>query len=123
MQHQVVWVDIPVRDLGRAIGFYSAVLGAPVSLTGGPGFSFGLLPHADTNVSGCLYVPEADNAPSLLGPLVYLNVAGRMAEALTAVGSHGGSVLQPAHPIGPHGWRALIMDTEGNRLALHSPTK
>jgi hypothetical protein len=29
MSNRIVWVDIPVIDLDRAIGFYSAVLGAP----------------------------------------------------------------------------------------------
>jgi predicted enzyme related to lactoylglutathione lyase len=78
MQNQFVWVDIPVVDLDRAIAFYSRVLGAPVNKEGGPGFVFGLFPHADTNVSGCLYKPDTDNAPSTSGPLVYLNATGRI---------------------------------------------
>ena len=30
MANQVVWVDIPVKDLDRAIKFYSAVIGGTV---------------------------------------------------------------------------------------------
>jgi predicted enzyme related to lactoylglutathione lyase len=37
-----------------------------------------------------------------------------------AVEQRGGKVLQPKHPIGPHGYRALILDSEGNRIALPS---
>ena len=121
MNHQMVWVDIPVRDLDRAIAFYSAVLGSAVTRQGGEGFVFGLLPHVEDSVSGCLYLPGTDNAPSLTGPLVYLNADGRLGAAVAAVEAQGGKVVQPAHPIGPHGWRVIVVDSEGNRVALHSP--
>jgi predicted enzyme related to lactoylglutathione lyase len=122
VQHnQFVWVDIPVADLNRAIAFYSLLLDAPVSREGGPGFFFGLLPHADNGVGGCLVHPVADNAPSRQGPLVYLNANGRLHEAVRIVQCHGGSVVQAVHQIGEHGWRAVVLDSEGNRIALHSP--
>jgi hypothetical protein len=121
MSHCIVWVDIPVADLDRAIAFYTAVLGKPVVKQDNSGFSFGLLPHANSNVSGCLYVPGKDNAPSANGPLVYLSVESRLAQAVTAAVENGGRVLQEAHQIGPHGWRAIILDSEGNRVALHAP--
>ncbi len=41
-------------------------------------------------------------------------------EAISAVESRGGKVLQPKHQIGPHGFRAVDLDSEGNRVALHS---
>jgi uncharacterized protein len=37
MANQVVWFDIPVVDLDRAIRFYSAVLGATVKKEEFPG--------------------------------------------------------------------------------------
>lgn len=122
MKNQFVWVDIPVYSLDRAIAFYSAVLGTSVTKEGGPGFVFGLFPHAGQSVSGSLYTPGSDNAPSRTGPLVYLNVAGRLDLAVEAVVPHGGQLLQAKHPIGEHGWRAIILDSEGNRIALHAPT-
>lgn len=122
MSNRIVWVDIPVLDLERAIGFYSAVLGAPVTRQGGPGFVFGLLPHTGNEVGGCLYSPGGDNAPSKAGPLIYLNVEGRLAQAAQAVADKGGQVLQAVHSIGPHGFRAIVVDSEGNRIALHAPT-
>ena len=122
MSNRIVWIDIPVIDLERAITFYSAVIGSPVTKEGGPGFVFGLLPHAGTDVGGCLYLPDADNAPSKVGPLVYLNAEGRLPQAVEAVTAHGGQVLHAVHPIGPHGFRAIVLDSEGNRIALHAPT-
>jgi hypothetical protein len=122
MSNQIVWIDIPVVDLDRAIAFYSALLGADITKQSEQDFVFGLLPHTENNVSGCLYVPpEGDNAPSQTGPLVYLNAEGRLNEAVEAARSNGGKVLQDKHQIGPYGWRAIIVDSEGNRIALHAP--
>ncbi|MFO1336797.1 MAG: VOC family protein [Burkholderiaceae bacterium] len=122
MGNRIVWVDIPVTDLDRAMAFYSAMLGDRVTKEGGPGFTFGLLPHTGNEVGGCLYLPDGDNAPSRAGPLVYLNAEGRLAQAVEAVAGLGGQVLQAVHPIGPHGFRAIVLDSEGNRVALHAPT-
>ena len=116
----ICWADIPVADLDRAITFYTAVLGQPVKKESYPGCDFGLLPHADQNASGCLVVTP-DNPPSARGPLVYLSVAGRHDAAEAAVTAHGGTVVEPKHPIGPHGFRSVVHDSEGNRIALHSP--
>ncbi len=121
MSNRIVWVDIPVLELERAIAFYSAVLGSPVTKEGGPGFVFGLLAHSGNDVGGCLYSPGADNSPSKVGPLIYLNAEGRLAQAVQAVTAQGGQVLQPVHQIGPHGFRAIVLDSEGNRVALHAP--
>jgi hypothetical protein len=120
MSHRFVWVDIPVRELERAIAFYSAVLACAVTREGGPGFTFGVLAHEGSDIAGCLVPATKDNAPSTRGPLVYLNVDRRIAEAELAVVAHGGRVLQPTQPIGPHGYRAIVVDSEGNRVALHS---
>jgi len=119
MQNQIVWVDIPVLDLDRAIAFYSRLLGAPITKETMPGYSFGLLPHAGTNVSGCL-VRTNDSKPSQNGPLVYLNVEGRLDDAVDVAEKSGGKVSQSKHQIGEHGFRAVIVDSEGNRIALHS---
>lgn len=121
MSNRIVWVDIPVIDLDRAIGFYSAVLGMPVTKEGGPGFVFGLLPHTGNEAGGCLVAAGADNAPSQSGPLIYLNAEGRLAQAVQAVADKDGRVLQAVHQIGPHGFRAVVVDSEGNRIALHAP--
>lgn len=119
MANSVVWVDIPVLDLDRAIRFYSAVLNGEVTKQEYPGMAIGLLPGYDSDVSGCLFT-KADELPSVTGPLLYLNAAGRLDEAIAAVEPNGGKVLEARHQIGPHGYRAIILDSEGNRLALHS---
>jgi predicted enzyme related to lactoylglutathione lyase len=118
------WTDIPVTDLDRAIKFYSALLGQEVKKLELEGLAYGLLPHEEQNASGCLCV-RADsvgdeNQPSQNGPLIYLSVDGRLDEGVQATRANGGKVLQDRQSIGPHGFRAVIVDSEGNRIALHS---
>jgi len=114
------WTDIPVLDLNRAIAFYSGMLSAPtMKVNIGPGMDIGILPDSETGPSGCLYVAD-DNAPSVTGPLIYLSVEGRLAAALAFVQDHGGKIITDRHQIGPHGYRGIVLDSEGNRIALHS---
>ena len=49
-----------------------------------------------------------------------MNVDGRIRDAVAQVERHGGVVMQAVHTIGPHGCRAIVLDSEGNRIALHS---
>jgi uncharacterized protein len=118
------WTDIPVANLDRATKFYSAVLGKEVPKMSEGGFEYGLLPHEEQNASGCLCVGSdsagSENKPSQNGPLIYLSVEGRLDDAVKAVKSNGGKVLEERTQIGPHGFRAVIVDSEGNRIALHS---
>jgi predicted enzyme related to lactoylglutathione lyase len=119
MPDVIVWSDIPVNDLDRAIKFYSAVLAAQIEKQSHGEINFGLLPHAHENVSGCLVVSD-ENKPSAEGPLVYLNCEGRLDDAIATVEKNGGKILKPKYQIGPYGFRAVILDSEGNRIALHS---
>ena len=119
MPNQFVWVDIPVTDIDRAIAFYEAVLACSIHKEEFPGGSMGILPHAEQDASSCL-VQTADSAPGQVGPLLYLNVDGRLDAAVALVEANGGSVTLRPESIGPHGFRAIILDSEGNRIAHHS---
>ena len=119
VKSQVIWFDVPCRALDRAIKVYAAVLGCEVKKESGPGFSMGILPHEGAAVGGCLVVME-DSQPSDHGILVYFNCDGRLDEAIGRVDANGGRIIKPKHPIGPHGLRAIAIDSEGNRVALHS---
>ncbi len=116
---QVVWSDVPCLDLDRAMAFYAAVLDCEVEKQGGGGFFMGVLPHGGAAIGGCLAVLN-DTAPSETGVLIYLNCDGRLEDAVSKVEPNGGQVRQPIHVIGPHGRRAIVIDSEGNRVALHS---
>jgi predicted enzyme related to lactoylglutathione lyase len=119
MPRYAVWFDIPVLDLDRAMSFYSAMLDVQVKREVYGALTIGVLPHDGEDVAGCL-VPSAELKPGPDGILLYFNVSGRLEEAVAAAESHGGSVLEPAGPIGAFGFRAVLLDSEGNRIALHS---
>jgi uncharacterized protein len=119
MADQIVWCDIPVLDLDRAVKFYSAVLGQTVKKQEFPGMTMGILPHNDGEVGACLFT-SAEDKPSEKGAMIYLNANGRLDDAIAAVAANGGRVVKTKHAIGPFGFRAVVIDSEGNRVALHS---
>jgi len=119
-QNRAVWFDIPVGDLDRAATFYRAVLSIDVHKIDAGAQSFCVLHHDEGN-GGCLVL-----APSMMssngGILVYLNTDGRIRDAVAKAEGHGGKIVEPVRCIGPHGFRAIVLDSEGNRIALHSAT-
>lgn len=125
--NRFVWCDIPVDDLDRAITFYEGVLAIKAGKESFGEIQFAVLDHKDGN-GGCLVPREGEAARSASGssckgvPLVYLNADGRIREASRKVAELGGKVLLDVHAIGPHGFRVLIEDSEGNYFALHSNT-
>lgn len=118
-KNRFVWMDIPVDDLDRACAFYAGVLAIKVQQECFADTHFAVLEHDDGN-GGCLVPRAPGTAPSAGGPMVYLNADGRLAEACALVEELGGKITAPSHAIGPHGFRALIEDSEGNAFALHS---
>ena len=115
MANRVVWFDIPVADLSRAMEFYSNVLDIKVEEAHG----VGVLEHSGDDVGGCLFKTE-DEKPSASGLLLYFNVSGRLDAAMEAAEQYGGKILKPKENIGQHGYRTIVLDSEGNRIALHS---
>jgi hypothetical protein len=118
----VVWFEIYVADMERAKAFYEAVFGRE------------LMPlPATAPIEAMLAFPWNDEAPGAAGSLVKMagkdpgnggtlvyfacqDVADESAKAQAA----GGQVAMPKMSIGEHGFIALVMDTEGNMIGLHS---
>lgn len=118
-KHTICWVDIPVLNIERAQKFYSGLLGTQLDIQNHDGMQMMILPHTDESVGGCLYL-STDVKPSEHGPLIYFSLDARLDEALTQVASLGGNILEPKKAIGPYGYRAVVIDSEGNRIALHT---
>lgn len=120
----VGWFEIPVNDMERAMAFYEKVLDlkmqrnqmGPLDMAWFPWIETGagspgsLVYHAD------FYKPSAD------GVLIYLTAhSGDLDNELARVEAAGGKVLQPkTHISEEYGFMALLLDSEGNRVALHS---
>lgn len=118
----ICWTDIPVIDMKRAVAFYSALLGHEVPLHDYDDWQYGLLPHPEGRHSVCLAPADEEHQPGRNGPLVYLSVDGRLDAAVKVAAEKGGKVLENKRQIGPYGYRAIVVDSEGNRIALHSET-
>lgn len=72
-------------------------------------------------VSGALCYNEDFYKPSVWGPVIYLNANPDLQVVLDRVDAIGGRILMPKKLIAPDiGYMALFVDSEGNRMALHS---
>lgn len=122
MSNVINWFEIPVKNFDRASKFYEAVLGGPVQqMDNEPGMpKMGFLPGTEPGVVGGAIVEGEGYEPNQSGSLVYLNGGDDLATPLSRVESAGGQVVVNKMGIGENGFIAQFMDTEGNRVALHS---
>lgn len=122
-RNPIGWVEIPVTDLARAALFYETVFQFDVQKVQFGDVLMGWLPSHNeaSGASGALiqfdkaYIPSAE-----FGPVVYFNSDDVNTE-LSRVEAAGGTVLQNKTLISEEiGYMALMIDTEGNRIAILS---
>jgi len=116
-QNPVVWIEIPVTDMDKAMAFYAAVTGYSLTLsTDGPN-PMAIFDAADdaTSVAGHLYPGKP--APSGTGPTVHLTVDGTVEAAMERVTQACGQVVSPAIEI-PTGRFAYCLDPDGNSFGI-----
>jgi uncharacterized protein len=119
MRNAISWFELPVNDLDRARDFYSAVLGVRFADTADAGDRLYAMFPVDDGVSGALVQGEAYR-PSTEGALVFLNAGDELQAVVDRVDPAGGRVLVPRLDMGEWGVAAFIVDTEGNKVALHA---
>ena len=119
----VGWFEIPVADMARAIAFYEAVFDLEIQMQDLNELQMGIFPFAEGAMGawGALvkhldfYHPSASE-----GPLLYFSCRDVQVQT-DRIERAGGTVLQPKKLISEGvGYMALFLDSEGNRLALHS---
>ncbi len=116
------WFEIPAADIKRATGFYETIFGIKMDQQEMMGMQMAFFPMENMNgkVSGSL-VKGPMHKPSVEGAVIYLNGNPDLNIALGKVEKAGGSVVMPKTLINNEiGYMALFMDTEGNKMALHS---
>lgn len=119
-KNMINWFEIPAVGFERACTFYSKVLGIEIERTTMGEFKMGMFPLSMGKVSGAIVTGEG-YVPSTEGVSIYLNADPDLNGALGRVEAAGGKVLVPKTPITPeYGFFAVIMDTEGNKINLHS---
>ncbi|QMU63003.1 MAG: VOC family protein [Flavobacteriaceae bacterium] len=125
--NMVSWFEIPVNDMDRAKKFYESVFQVELSINDFGGILMGWFPPAEDitvlGISGSLVKHETEYIPSAThGALVYFNSqSGDIDNELSRVESAGGRILKPKTLISNEiGYMAVILDTEGNRIALYN---
>lgn len=126
MNNMVGWFEIPVSDMDRAIRFYSEVLSIELQRNKLGELDMAWFPFEEQGL-GCpgslVFNPEF-YTPSAQGSLLYFTPrSGDLAIELGRVKAAGGKVLMPKKLISEDiGYMGLFLDSEGNRIALHSRT-
>ena len=124
MQKDAVhWFEIAAADFERAVRFYEAIFAFrmnPMPIANGP--KMAMFPVAPgEGVGGAICHHPEWYVPSKAGTLVYLNADPDLATVLARVEGAGGKVVVPKTQISEaYGFMAVFLDSEGNRLALHS---
>ena len=116
----VCWFEIYVQDMPRAKAFYEGVLGVKLERLGTPEIEMWAFPGNTERYGtpGALVrmpgFPSGGNSV-----LVYFSCADCAVEAARAAGA-GGRIFKEKFSIGQYGHVALVVDTEGNMIGLHS---
>lgn len=120
MGNLINWFEIPAKDFNRAVTFYKVILDLDIEETEMFGTKMGFFPNNGTNVSGAI-VEGKDYCPSTDGTLVYLNGGDNLQLVLDRVEDNRGKVIVPKTQISPEmGYFGMFIDTEGNKMAVHS---
>jgi predicted enzyme related to lactoylglutathione lyase len=121
MKNVISIVEIPVSDFPRAVKFYQAVLGVTIQEMEMGGVTMGILPNEEGTVNVVLAKGD-DYKSTANGAILYLNAGDDLQPMLNKVKQVGGQVLVPKTEINPEmGFFALFIDSEGNKMGLHSP--
>lgn len=125
MENNVVgWFEIPVTNMERAINFYEKVFSLKLERHKMGELDMAWFPFVEGNgAMGSLVYHEKFYKPSSTdGVLIYFTAhSGDLVNELAKVESTGGKVIKPKTLIREDiGYMALFIDTEGNRIALHS---
>ena len=122
--NMVGWFEIPVKDMERAIKFYETVFTVKLVRQKLGQLDMAWFPWVETgkgSAGSLVHAPDFYQ-PSHDGILVYFTAhSGDVNNELSRVEKAGGKVLQKKTLITKElGHYAILLDTEGNRIALHS---
>ena len=123
-KNAVSWFEIPALDLDRAQKFYETIFDIQMVPMDSPGYEMRMFPIENMmdDIGGTLVKCEGFHVPSAdSGTLVYLNANPDVQNVLDKIEAAGGKIIAPKTEISPeYGFMAVFLDTEGNRVALHS---
>ncbi|MBC7798313.1 MAG: VOC family protein [Pyrinomonadaceae bacterium] len=117
---RAIWIEIPVTNLERAMKFYQTVFNlSSTDIIADDVRRITILPTPEGAANVSLN-QTVDFEPSAKGTLAYFNVDGDLSETLEKVESANGKIIDGKTQRGDNGFFALITDSEGNLLTIHS---
>lgn len=124
MDNAISWFEIPATDIDRAQQFYETVFQIKMQPMDFQSTKMRMFPIDDPmkGIGGTLIDSGGFHKPSATdGPLIYLNGNPNVQIFLDRMEAAGGKTMVPKTEISPeYGYMAVFLDTEGNRIALHS---
>ena len=122
VRNPVAWFEIHVADMQRAKVFYEAVFNRSLFTleTGDDSYTMQVF-EGDVQSAGATgaLVKHRDRQPTTEGVMVYFSCEDCAVQVQRTL-DHGGRVFKNKHSIGPNGFIAIVGDTEGNAIGLHS---
>ena len=123
-QNVVGWFEIPVTNMARAIKFYEIVFNFMLSRNQMGPLDMAWFPWVENGMgsAGSLVYHKDFYKPSADGVVIYFSTqTGVLNDELSRVEKAGGKVLMPRKLIYEEiGYMGVFLDSEGNRIALHS---
>ena len=116
------WFEIPATDINRAKKFYETIFDISMDTQEMMGMKMAFFPGepGSGKASGGL-CESASHKPSQEGSIVYLNANPNMDPVVEKIEAAGGHIAAPKMKISDDiGYMAFFIDSEGNRVALHS---
>ena len=121
LKSAINWFEIPTIDFDRAVNFYSEIYAFAMPTRDMGHIKMGFFQHKQGEGTGGAIVSGDAFAPCKDGAKLYLNGGTNLSVVLDRVTDAGGAVVQGKTEIGPGiGYFAIIDDTEGNQIYLHS---
>ena len=119
-RNAVGWFEIYVQDVPRAQAFYEQTLQVKLQDLPMPMMTMRAFPM-DPSRPGCAgaLVKMDGKESGGGGTLVYFSCEDCAAEVARTI-KNGGTVFKDKFAIGEYGFIALVIDTEGNMIGLHS---
>lgn len=118
-KNYVSWFEIPAVNFEEAVDFYNHIYGIEMEKNFDGNYAMAFFP-ANNGIGGAI-VAGPGSTPSDAGPLVYLNGGKDLNPILEKVEEAGGRIVMPKTLISKKsGYFAIFIDSEGNKLALHS---
>ena len=119
-RNPVGWFEIYVQDMKRAKKFYEKTFDLKLQALPSPIIKIQAFPMGQKlpGCAGALVKMEGKDSGGG-GTVVYFSCANCGVEAARAE-KNGGEIFKEKFSIGEYGFIALVIDTEGNLIGLHS---